>query len=316
MKISGFTMVKNVSKLYYPIKASIESILPICDEFIIALGDCDDDDDTREIIESIGSDKIRIIDTVWDTDKYQGGTVYAQQTDFAKSHCKGDWLFYIQADEVIHEKYLPVIKSRCEELVDDEDIEALLFKYIHFWGDYNHYNLTHSWYPKEIRLVKNQKDIHSWRDAQSFRRIPNFDGVNHKQEEGTYKLKCALIDAYVYHYGWVRPPSYMQKKKRAFSSVYIGKKKANEIYDSQSDEFDYGPLKYAEIFEGTHPKLMDEWISQMNWQDKLRQDGAYPANRPKTKHEKIKYKIVTWIEQKILGGRMIGGFKNYILLKK
>ncbi|NQY66952.1 MAG: hypothetical protein HRT72_04415, partial [Flavobacteriales bacterium] len=61
-KISGFTMVKNVSKLYYPIKASIESILPIVDEFIIALGDCDEDDDTRNIIESIGSDKIKIID--------------------------------------------------------------------------------------------------------------------------------------------------------------------------------------------------------------------------------------------------------------
>jgi len=34
-------MVKNASKFYFPIKESIQSILPIVDEFIVALGDCD-----------------------------------------------------------------------------------------------------------------------------------------------------------------------------------------------------------------------------------------------------------------------------------
>ena len=46
MKISGFTMGKNVQKLYYPIKQSIMSILPIVDEFVVALGDSDEDDET------------------------------------------------------------------------------------------------------------------------------------------------------------------------------------------------------------------------------------------------------------------------------
>jgi hypothetical protein len=50
MKISGFTMVRNAEKLYFPIKESILSVLPVVDEFIVALGD--GDDNTRGLIES------------------------------------------------------------------------------------------------------------------------------------------------------------------------------------------------------------------------------------------------------------------------
>ncbi|HEX8039536.1 MAG TPA: glycosyltransferase family 2 protein, partial [Chryseosolibacter sp.] len=63
MKISGFTIVRNAAKLYYPVKPSIESILPLVDEFIVVLGDCDADDTTEKEISSIGSDKIRLIRT-------------------------------------------------------------------------------------------------------------------------------------------------------------------------------------------------------------------------------------------------------------
>src|SRR3972149_1881605 len=136
MTISGFTIAKNADKLYYPVKQSIMSVLPIVDEFIVALGDCDNDDHTRREIESIESDKIKIIDTIWDIEKYPDGTENAHQTDIAKNACSGNWLFYLQADEVVHEKYLPAIKKRCEELLNDKKIDGLLFQYRHFWGDY------------------------------------------------------------------------------------------------------------------------------------------------------------------------------------
>ncbi|MGN6601025.1 MAG: glycosyltransferase family 2 protein, partial [Ginsengibacter sp.] len=105
MKISGFTFTKNANKLYYPVKASIECLLPLVDEFIIALAQDEDDDGTEEEIMSIGSEKIKIIKTVWDLEKYPNGQEYAHQTDIAKEACSGDWLFYIQSDEVVHEKY-------------------------------------------------------------------------------------------------------------------------------------------------------------------------------------------------------------------
>ncbi len=315
MKISGFSMVKNATKLYYPIKQAIESILPIVDEYVIALGDCDSDDTTRQEIESIHSEKIRIIDTVWDLQKYPNGTENAHQTDIAKEACSGDWLFYLQADEVVHEKYLDTIYRRCEELTDDHEVEGLLFDYVHFWGDYRHYHHSHGWYKEEIRIVRNDPDIHSWESAQSFRRIPNFDYKNYRQQEGTFKLKVAKANASIYHYGWVRPPGYMQNKRKALDTIHKGAERVQQIYESQDPTFDYGPLKLTRKFKGTHPKVMQAWISRFDWGDQLRERGPIPENRPQFRHEKWKYRLLTVVEQYLFNGKTIGGFNNYHLLK-
>lgn len=317
MLISGFTMAKNVSKLYYPIKASIMSVLPVVDEFIVALGDCDADDTTRKEIESIGSDKIKIIDTVWDIEKYPNGMENAHQTDIAKSHCKGTWCLYVQADEVIHEKYLDVIKSYCQKLKDDTAVEGFLFDYIHFWGDYNHHQLAHGWYKHEIRLVRNHPDIHSWQSAQSFRRIPDFDGIHYRQQEGTFKLHVVKIPAYIYHYGWVRPPHYMQKKKKALDTIHKGDARVQDLYSNRTPEFDYGPLGLVPVFTGTHPEVMQEKIAQFNWADALNYSKKQNnPNAEKMKHDKWKYKFITFVEQKILGGKEIFASRNYVLLKR
>lgn len=320
MKISGISMVKNADKLYYPMDAAIQSILPIVDEFIIALGDNDKDDNTRSMIEKINDPKIRIIDTKWDIDKYPRGMENAHQTDIAKNEAKGDWIFYLQADEVVHEKDLPKIHKRCEELHNDFSVEGLLFHYHHFWGDYNHVHNSHRWYRDEIRIVRNDPDIHSWESAQSFRKIPDFDGLNYRQKENTTKLKVARVDAYIYHYGWVRPPRLMARKKTALDTIHKGKKKAEEI-NANLKLYDYGPLNKIPKFNGTHPKVMNSWIDKFNWKDDL----FYSKNDYLKKglkrnqihpHEKIKYRIFSWIEKIFNKNRTIGGFKNYILLNR
>ncbi|MCG9910288.1 MAG: glycosyltransferase family 2 protein [Flavobacteriales bacterium] len=318
MKISGFTMGRNVSKLYYPVKESILSILPLVDEFVVALGKGDEDDNTRELIESIGSPKIRIIDTVWDLEKYPRGTEHAHQTDIAKEHCTGDWLFYLQSDEVVHEKYLPVIKARCEELLHDTEVEGLLFKYRHFWGDYNHYHGGHGWYRNEIRIIRNRPDIHSWESAQSFRRIPHFDGKDYRQQEGTFKLKVASVDAYIYHYGWVRPPRMMKAKMKAIDTNHKGSEKVAELDKTTRtySHFDYGPLDRLEVFKETHPEVMREMISRFNWADELQMSGKPNPERVPHKHELPKYRLVSFLEKYILLGTPVGEFKNYILLKR
>ncbi|MFA6654017.1 MAG: hypothetical protein WCS93_06745, partial [Candidatus Delongbacteria bacterium] len=295
MKISGFSMVRNGVKLYYPVVEMIKSILPIVDEFVIAIGK--GDDDTREKVEEINDPKIRIIDTVWDFEKYPRGMENAHQTDIAKNACSGDWLFYLQADEVIHEKYLDNIKASCEKYLGNKEVEGLLFKYRHFWGDYDHCHAGHGWYPREIRIVRNDPEIHSWESAQSFRRIPNFDGINYRQQEGTHKLKVALIDAYVYHYGWVRPPNLMVNKKKALDTVHKGEKRVAEMYKDKSDEFDYGPLDRLAVFNETHPAVMTEMISKMNWKDKLQYSGKPNPARELHKHERFKYRLLSLIEK-------------------
>ncbi len=309
MKISGFTFVRNATKLFYPIKASIESVLPIVDEFVVALGDNDPDDTTREEILSIQSDKIRIIDTVWDLKNFPNGMEYARQTDIAKNACTGDWLFYIQSDEVIHEKYLPAVLDRCTELFNDQEVDGLLFDFKHFWGDFNHHIVSHSWYPVEIRMIRNKKSIHSWRDAQSFRIIENFDGKSYSQKAGTEKLSVAKVDACIHHYGYVRPPQLMGKKSANHNANYKGTVAELDL----TDVFDYGDLSRFTLYNDSHPEVLKDWIKKFDWQELL-----YP-NIPTSKkysHDKLKNKVLTCIEQNFLGGRTLFGFHNYHLLKK
>jgi len=313
MKISGFSFVRNGAKLYYPIREAILSILPICDEFVIAVGKGDEDDNTRDLISSIQDPKIRIIDTQWNEQYYKKGIINSIQTDIAMKECSGDWLFYLQADEVVHEQYLPVIQKRCQELLDKPQVEGLLFNYTHFWGDYDHFHAGHGWYPYEIRIVRNLPNIHSYQSAQSFRYFEHYD--NPRQETGTRKLNVALVDAHIYHYGWVRPPHLMQNKRRALDSVHWGKEKAENYYNNAPKYFDYGPLNLLAEFKGTHPKVMQEMISAMDWKDKLQLSGKPNQFRQPHKHELFKYRLISWFERNLLGNRHIGTFKNYQIIK-
>src|SRR6187399_221249 len=102
MKVVGFSFIKNAVKMQYPIVEAIQSILPICDEVIVAVGRSEDT--TRELVASLG-DKVKIIDTVWDTSLREGGRVLAAETDkaFQAIAKDADWCVYIQGDEVMHE---------------------------------------------------------------------------------------------------------------------------------------------------------------------------------------------------------------------
>jgi len=311
-------MGKNALKLYYPMRQSVESILPLVNEFVVVLGDSDEDDITRSEIEAIGSEKIRIVDTVWDIEKYPRGMEHAHQTDLAMDHCTGDWLFYLQSDEVVHEKDLETIRKRCEQLLPHPEVEGLLFRYQHFWGDYEHIQDGHCWYRKEIRIVRNHPEIHSWESAQSFRRIPDFDGLNYRQQEGTYKLKVAEVDAEIFHYGWVRPPALMQNKIKAFNLNHRGRKRVEEQEAARHFDrgFDYGNLSKVTRYKGGHPAVMRSWIARFNWLDQLRFSGPVRCLNPMiSKHDKPKYRLLSWLEKSLPGDRRLGEFRNYLPLK-
>jgi hypothetical protein len=250
MKVCGFTIIRNAENYGYPIKEAIESILPICDHFIVSVGKSEDN--TLELIKSIPSDKIEIIETIWDDKLREGGQILAIETNKAFDVIPEDydWCFYIQADEAMHEKYLSVVQNEMEKYKDDHNVEGLLFKYIHFYGSFNYYADSRKWYRREIRVIRNDKSIRSFNDAQGFRK-------NDK------KLQVKLIDAYIYHYGWVRPPSVMHKKMKNFhklwhSDEWIQKKYAN------SNLYDYSNVDSIKVFEGTHPLVMKSYIEKTN----------------------------------------------------
>jgi hypothetical protein len=267
MKVSGFTFIKDAITYDYPIKEAILSILPLCDEFIVAVGKSGDE--TLELIRSIGSDKIKIVETVWDESLREGGRVLAVETDkaFAAVSKESDWAFYIQGDEVIHEKYLPEIKKAMVRYKDDSKVEGLLFDYAHFYGSYDYIGVSSNWYRHEIRVVKNYRDIYSYRDAQGFRKGDN------------EKLRVAKIDAFVYHYGWVKTPDAMQRKQLNFNKYWHDDSWIEDNVD-QVQEYDYeAHVQELTRFDGEHPLVMQDRIKRLNW--KFDHDISY--NRKSTK---------------------------------
>ncbi|MFC2131558.1 hypothetical protein ACFLSQ_09010, partial [Bacteroidota bacterium] len=81
MKISGFTFVRNAIIFSYPLIESLQSLLPLCDEVIVAAGKSDDN--TIELLKNIPDPKIKIIETEWDMNMKKGGLIYSQQTNIA-----------------------------------------------------------------------------------------------------------------------------------------------------------------------------------------------------------------------------------------
>lgn len=287
MKVSGFSFIRNAIKYDYPIVEAITSILPICDEFIVAVGDSDDS--TLEIIKNIDP-KIRIIETVWNDNLREGGQVLAVETNkaFKEISQNTDWCFYIQGDEALHEDFLPTVKAAMEKYKDSPNVDGLLFNYKHFYGSYDYIGSSTQWYRKEIRVIKNNPNIYSYKDAQGFRKDEN------------KKLNVVPIDASIYHYGWVRPPKKMMDKQVNFGSLYNGGEK-----HYPKEEFDYSIIDVLTLFNGKHPKVMIPRIESKNW--KFERDISIKKYSTK---EAFKQFIM-----KITGGYIIGEYKNYKIIK-
>jgi hypothetical protein len=258
MRVSGFTFIRNATKFDYPVVEAIKSILPLCDDFIVAVGNSDDN--TLDLIKNIDKEKIKIIETVWDDSPKmkKGGKVFASETDkaFMAISMKSDWAFYIQGDECVHEKYLDTIYAAMEKWKDNKEVDGLLFNYLHFYGSYDYVGISPKWYNHEIRVIKNNKAIYSFRDAQGFRKSVD------------EKLNVKPVDAYIYHYGWVKEPAIMMKKAINANSFYLEKnfiKSVKSKNTNGSTEFDYSSIDSLSLFTGTHPKVMEDRIRRKNW---------------------------------------------------
>jgi glycosyltransferase involved in cell wall biosynthesis len=240
MKISAFTIVRNAVKFNYPVVPSIRSILPICDEFIVNVGDSQDG--TLDLIRSMDSPKIRIIQSQWDMG--QGSQVLSQQTNLALKECKGDWAFYLQSDEVIHEADLNKLKFWMQHYLNQKNVDALRLWWFHFYGSFWRYRIDSGWYQKQDRIIRNNGHIESYGDAYGFRRI---DGK---------PLRTRLTFCYLYHYGWANSKEAMKKRYDNASAIgYMNKKMSIPIKD------DFGDLNRFPAYLGTHPAVMKEKVA-------------------------------------------------------
>ncbi len=293
MKVSGFSFIKNAIKFDYPIIEAITSILPVCDEFVVAVGKSDDD--TLNYIKSINSPKIKIIETVWDETLREGGRVLADETNkaFRAISPDSDWAFYIQGDEVIHEKYLDNIKNAMIKYKDDKEVDGLVFDHLNFYGSYDYIADSRHWQKKEIRIVRNKKNIYSYKDAMSFRK------------DNDDKLNVAYVDACIYHYGWVKTPAAMQQKQLEFQKLWHDDNWIKENVP-QVDEFDFSNVDSVALFKETHPKVMEQRLKRLTWK--------FSFDPTKAKKESLRRRFLNLIYKRT--GVHIGEFKNYNLIRK
>jgi|694.fasta_scaffold26851_3 glycosyltransferase involved in cell wall biosynthesis len=252
MKVSGFTFIKNAITYDYPIVESILSVIPICDEFIVAVGQSDDG--TLDLITSISNPKIKIIETIWDETLRENGAVLAAETNkaYAAISADADWAIYIQGDEVLHEKYLQVVENEMQKHFADKSIDGLLFDYLHFYGSYDYVAKASFFYAKEIRVLRRQDKVYSYKDAQGFRK------------EDDKKLNVIPINAVMHHYGWVKQPASMQAKQLNFNKYWHDDDWIQQ-HVAQANEYDFSSLTSLQKFAGTHPQVMLPRIQRMNW---------------------------------------------------
>lgn len=293
MKISGFTFVRNAFVFSYPLQESLESLLPLVDELVIAVGE--GDDETFEFLINWNHPKIKLIPTQWDPKVQKDGWIYAEQTNIALRACTGDWCIYLQADEVLEESDYQKILDNIRLADKNPNVDALLFRYKHFYGSYDYIGTGRQWYRREIRAIRNKENIVSWGDAQGFR-IKDNDNIS--------KLKAIQTDAYIYHYGWVRPPKAQHLKiTNAENYYHASNQKLEEI---EVKEFDYNTAYSIEKYTGLHPRIMKSKIAiDSSW--------TKDFDPKKLKTKPLRMKISDWIEKHT--GIRIGEFKDFIEVK-
>jgi hypothetical protein len=277
MTVSGFTFLRNGQKFGYPFVASIRSVLPIVDEFVVALGPCDDD--TEKLLREIGDPKIRIIPTRWNErlqpDYSVKGFVYGQQKSIALFNCTGDWAFYLEADEVVHENDLPKIRSAMEKHLGDDRVEALAFDYLHFYGNANTYLWSPGWYRSEVRILRNT--IPAWSSESLFFNVV----VDHKRSR---QPRAAHTGATIYHYGWVRSEEQMNLKSAAVLKHWQNRPNTAVDYT----QIDSATLK---LFTGTHPGVVQSWLPKA--EGIFKADPNYRLSSREKKH-RLMLKLERW----------------------
>lgn len=254
MQVCGFTILRDGVRFGYPFVESIKSVLPLVDRFVIQVGDCSDN--SLEVLEAIGDPKIEIEITPWDPEMRKAGEVLAYQTNLALDRCDGDWCFYIQADEVIHESDYPAIRQAMKANLNRPWVEGLRFRYLHFRGDYNIRDPLG--YRRQIRIVRNDRRIRSVGDACGF-------GKNGR------RLVSKLIGARVFHYGYVRPPKAMAEKTAQFQQFYVYDKQGKQVMARNDNplkevgEYIYD-MQACVPYRGSHPEVMQKRIAAKDWE--------------------------------------------------
>ena len=269
MKVSGFTICRNAVKYDFPVLESVRSALPLVDEFIVNVGQSDDG--TLELIRSMASPKIRIVESTWDDAMTKDGLLFSKETNVALARCIGDWAMYVQADEVIHEKDYDVIHQVLRDNLHNRHVLGFTFQYLHFYGDY--WSLNPWAYHRAVRVIRNDGSVESCGDAVRF--CAKVDGG---YLQSIHKDRVRPSGARMFHYGWVKPGDVLLNKFRYQVARHHGDNPPPDQADRLSKEtFDFPDYHVMKRFSGSHPAVMSQRVACYPVLKKRRNRWLQPA---------------------------------------
>ena len=289
--ISACTFLRNGTQLGFPYIESISSILPIVDEFVVVVGS--GTDDTLKEIQNLQktNPKIKIIETIWNDHMRDRGFVYAQQKMIGQYSCTGDWVFYLEGDEVVHEDELANIVKACNQHLANQEVEALVFDYHHFYGSPHWLACSPAWYRRECRIIRNS--IRSYAPDGQYWLVT----AQHKKPRNP---RAALANAHIYHYGHVRKIDRMREKLNQVSQYWNS---------PPPESVDYQKIdpKSLKKYHGTHPKCIQQWL-------KLNAEANFsPSNNHRLTSREIKHRLSMKIENIL---KIDLSHKHYTLIGK
>jgi len=281
MRVSCFSIIRDGVRLGYPFEESIRSALPLCDEFVVAVGESDDG--TRGRLQAMREPKLKIIDTRWNERVRTHGYVVAQQKMIAQYNCTGDWAFYLECDEILHEDDVERVRSAMQHYLADEEVEVLVFDYLHFYGDPRHLNVSPAAYRKAARIVRN--DLRTFApDGLYWAVIKNKTWHGSRNKRRARYPRAAALNIPLYHYGNCREASRLKAKAEV----------GNQYWDKPAFDSSYGEIYRDAVapFTGRHPAIMRTWIrTQANQSFEFNPDYR-PGGREK------KHRLVRTLERR------------------
>jgi len=258
MRLAGFSIIRNALRYDYPFEESLRSLLPLVDELHLAVGKSEDATLQRAKALAKREPKLKVFETTWDSSQRQGGFELSRQTNLALARCKGDWGVYLQADEVLHEDDLDLIRQSARRQLKTK-AEGLSFDYLHFYGSYQTLqDQPRKWYRRAVRCVRLNRGVQSAGDAYGFRVA---------RGNSSRRLRVAPSGARVFHYGWTRPPETMLAKQMNLDRMYhdeawVRERHAKTLENARRFYQDRGHLKF---FLGSHPQSMAQRVASQDW---------------------------------------------------
>ncbi len=289
--LSGISFIRNGIERGYPFIEAIATLSVLCDEVVVAVGNSTDG--TREALVEAGLPNLRIIDTIWDDTNRSGGAELARQTNIALRHATCQWCLYLQGDELIHEDDFEILKTELARADRDRQVEALLFRWLHFYGNYDYIGVGRQWYRREIRAFRNTGYVRSWGDAQGFRTLDEFGRFR--------KLRARQTAVRIFHYGWVRHPRALRAKSYALNRLYHDDDWLLQNIPT-AEEFPHGCYELVR-YMGTHPAIMRSRIEH----DQQWAQHFDPSIRPR---KPLLIALSDWIEKHT--GWRPGEYRNFI----